>query len=29
MIRRIRAHLILSGVLAGGLAASPLWQVTG
>lgn len=27
MIRRFRPHLILAGILLGGLAASPLWQV--
>jgi len=29
MIRRLRPHLILASILAGGMAASPLWQVTG
>lgn len=28
-LRYLRPHLILAGILAGGLAASPLWQVTG
>lgn len=29
MIRRLRPHLILVSMLLGGMAASPLWQVTG
>lgn len=28
-LHRLRPHLILAGILVGGLAASPLWQVTG
>jgi hypothetical protein len=28
MIRNLRPHLILVSMLLGGMAASPLWQVT-